>query len=155
MELASLRPRGQAEQCPPRVGSENGSLTGLEALAQLMVRGHVLWACGQAAAMLAHHSSALSSVCHSAGFSPFGESGRTPLRQVQSPEHMAGRQTNVCLLCPQYKADTLKSVQTEQDLREEHPWVDYTPPSLITLLFTDLGVLTPSAVSDELIKLYL
>lgn len=35
------------------------------------------------------------------------------------------------------------------------PVVDYTPPSYITLLFTDLGVLTPSAVSDELIKLYL
>ena len=48
---------------------------------------------------------------------------------------------------PQYKADTLKSVQTGQDLKEEHPWVDYTSPSLITLLFTDLGVLTPSAVS--------
>ncbi|XP_051684841.1 translation initiation factor eIF2B subunit alpha isoform X1 [Oryctolagus cuniculus] len=55
-----------------------------------------------------------------------------------------------------YKADTLlKSVETGQDLKEEHPWVDYTAPSLITLLFTDLGVLTPSAVSDELIKLYL
>lgn len=34
------------------------------------------------------------------------------------------------------------------------PKMDYTPPSYITLLFTDLGVLTPSAVSDELIKLY-
>jgi len=31
---------------------------------------------------------------------------------------------------------------------------DFTPPSYITLLFTDLGILTPSAVSDELIKLY-
>uniref|UniRef100_A0A3Q3K1U1 Translation initiation factor eIF2B subunit alpha n=1 Tax=Monopterus albus TaxID=43700 RepID=A0A3Q3K1U1_MONAL len=51
-----------------------------------------------------------------------------------------------------YKADTLKTVQ---NLSEEHPIIDYTPPSLITLLFTDLGVLTPSAVSDELIKLYL
>lgn len=60
------------------------------------------------------------------------------------------------LLHPQYKADTLlKSMETGRDLREEHPWVDYTPPALITLLFTDLGVLTPSAVSDELIKLYL
>lgn len=36
-----------------------------------------------------------------------------------------------------------------------HPLVDYTPPSYITLIFTDLGILTPSAVSDELIKLYL
>nr|XP_020658307.1 translation initiation factor eIF-2B subunit alpha isoform X1 [Pogona vitticeps] len=51
-----------------------------------------------------------------------------------------------------YKADTLKKSKA---LMVEHPWVDYTSPSLITLLFTDLGVLTPSAVSDELIKLYL
>ncbi|MGH0156717.1 UNVERIFIED_CONTAM: hypothetical protein FKN15_032050 [Acipenser sinensis] len=51
-----------------------------------------------------------------------------------------------------YKADTLKK---SNNLAEEHPMIDYTPPSLITLLFTDLGVLTPSAVSDELIKLYL
>lgn len=34
------------------------------------------------------------------------------------------------------------------------PICDYTPPNYITLLFTDLGVLTPSAVSDELIRLY-
>ncbi|KAG9390406.1 Initiation factor 2B-related [Carpediemonas membranifera] len=34
------------------------------------------------------------------------------------------------------------------------PQRDYTPPELITLLFTDLGALTPNAVSDELIKLY-
>ncbi|KAM8828282.1 translation initiation factor eIF2B subunit alpha isoform 2-T3 [Spinachia spinachia] len=51
-----------------------------------------------------------------------------------------------------YKADTLRNMS---NLSEEHPMIDYTPPSLITLLFTDLGVLTPSAVSDELIKLYL
>jgi len=41
------------------------------------------------------------------------------------------------------------------DLSKQHPLVDYTPPAYITLLFTDLGILTPSAVSDELIKLYL
>jgi len=39
-------------------------------------------------------------------------------------------------------------------LTEGHPTVDYTPPEYITLLFTDIGVLTPSGVSDELIKLY-
>ncbi|KAF5305506.1 hypothetical protein FQA39_LY01597 [Lamprigera yunnana] len=43
----------------------------------------------------------------------------------------------------------------KNDLTKQHPRVDYTPPALITLLFTDLGILTPSAVSDELIKLYL
>ncbi|XP_013413591.1 translation initiation factor eIF-2B subunit alpha [Lingula anatina] len=51
-----------------------------------------------------------------------------------------------------YQASKLSS---SADLRIEHPMVDYTPPAYITLLFTDLGVLTPSAVSDELIKLYL
>lgn len=43
----------------------------------------------------------------------------------------------------------------EKDLAQAHPLVDYTPPGYITLLFTDIGILTPSAVSDELIKLYL
>lgn len=38
---------------------------------------------------------------------------------------------------------------------KDHPTVDFTPPKLINKLFTDLGVLTPSAVSDELIKLYI
>ena len=52
----------------------------------------------------------------------------------------------------QYHASTINS---SQDLSQAHPLVDYTPPSLLTLLFTDLGILTPSAVSDELIKLYL
>ncbi|XP_037081570.1 translation initiation factor eIF-2B subunit alpha-like [Pollicipes pollicipes] len=36
-----------------------------------------------------------------------------------------------------------------------HPLVDYTPPRYITLLFTDLGVLTPAAVSEQLIQLYM
>ena len=39
-------------------------------------------------------------------------------------------------------------------LTYDNPSCDYTPPQYLTLLFTDLGVLTPSAVSDELIKLY-
>lgn len=32
--------------------------------------------------------------------------------------------------------------------------IDFTPAKCITLLFTDIGVLTPAAVSDELIRLY-
>ncbi|CAG2122445.1 unnamed protein product [Medioppia subpectinata] len=38
---------------------------------------------------------------------------------------------------------------------EAHPLVDYTPPSYITLLLTDLGTLTTAAVSDQLMQLYL
>ncbi len=37
----------------------------------------------------------------------------------------------------------------------DNPSRDYTPPTYIGLLVTDLGVLTPAAVSDELIQLYL
>ena len=39
-------------------------------------------------------------------------------------------------------------------VRFDHTLIDYTPAHYITLLFTDLGVLTPAAVSDELIRLY-
>ncbi|KAI7899048.1 uncharacterized protein BX663DRAFT_522974 [Cokeromyces recurvatus] len=46
------------------------------------------------------------------------------------------------------------NISTEDDLALSNPSVDYTPPQYITLLLTDLGVLTPSGVSDELIKLY-
>jgi translation initiation factor eIF-2B subunit alpha len=52
-----------------------------------------------------------------------------------------------------------KSVEFAQTLPDsvnvENPSRDYTPPHLITLLFTDLGVLTPASVSDELIQLYI
>lgn len=40
-------------------------------------------------------------------------------------------------------------------IEQKMPRVDYTSPCYINYLITDLGVLTPSAVSDELIKLYL
>lgn len=48
----------------------------------------------------------------------------------------------------------IQKIGNESNSRNAHPLVDYTPPLLITLIFTDLGILTPSAVSDELIKLY-
>jgi len=41
-----------------------------------------------------------------------------------------------------------------ENVNVANPLCDYTPAQYITLLFTDLGVLTPSAVSDELIRLY-
>lgn len=40
------------------------------------------------------------------------------------------------------------------ELCQSNESVDFTPAEFITLLFTDLGVLTPAAVSDELIRLY-
>lgn len=44
--------------------------------------------------------------------------------------------------------------ESVEDLTSSNPSVDFTPPQYLTLLLTDLGVLTPSGVSDELIKLY-
>jgi len=35
-----------------------------------------------------------------------------------------------------------------------YSYCDYTPPEFITLLFTDIGIFTPSAVSDELIQMF-
>mmetsp|Transcript_16594 Transcript_16594/g.23391 ORF Transcript_16594/g.23391 Transcript_16594/m.23391 type:complete len:362 (+) Transcript_16594:109-1194(+) len=45
-------------------------------------------------------------------------------------------------------------VTIPKNVKVDNPPCDYTPAKYITLLFTDLGVLTPSAVSDELIRLY-
>ena len=54
-------------------------------------------------------------------------------------------------------SQTALHMKTSEDRASQgsNPLVDYTPPNYITLLLTDLGVLTPSGVSDELIKLYL
>lgn len=48
----------------------------------------------------------------------------------------------------------LEKIDLNENIQVENSSVDFTPSKFITLLFTDLGVLTPSAVSDELIRLY-
>jgi translation initiation factor eIF-2B subunit alpha len=54
-----------------------------------------------------------------------------------------------------FTTDEKYTLETQSDqIQKLVPALDYTPPNYITLLFTDLGVLTPAAVSDELIKLY-
>jgi translation initiation factor eIF-2B subunit alpha len=50
--------------------------------------------------------------------------------------------------------EVAETALVDNELAVSNPSVDYTPPQYITLLLTDLGVLTPSGVSDELIKLY-
>lgn len=49
--------------------------------------------------------------------------------------------------------DAGKSSDGEERLLEEE-MVDFTPPELITALITENGVMTPNAVSEELIKLW-
>eukprot|EP01080_Neovahlkampfia_damariscottae_P002645 gene2645-3842_t len=58
------------------------------------------------------------------------------------------------------KESSLQSIEKEikgkleKEVELSFSQIDYTPPDFVTLLFTDLGIFTPSAVSDELIKLY-
>lgn len=72
-----------------------------------------------------------------------------PLNQYDLPSNFSVTVT------PERSFSGKGSPLDEQDCIEEpNPFVDYTPPAYISLLFTDIGVLTPSGVSDELIKLY-
>lgn len=54
------------------------------------------------------------------------------------------------------RVDATEGMTSEQAslVITKHATIDYTPPTYITLLFTDIGLMTPSSVSDELIKLY-
>ncbi|KAJ1977954.1 translation initiation factor eIF-2B subunit alpha [Dimargaris verticillata] len=72
-----------------------------------------------------------------------------PLSQFDLPTH-----TPATLAFDAPQSGGLDEAHAIERLIQQNPKVDYTPPSFITLLFTDLGVLTPSGVSDELIKLY-
>jgi translation initiation factor eIF-2B subunit alpha len=54
----------------------------------------------------------------------------------------------------QQECQSFDPIDLPESVRVENSPCDFTPAKFITLLFTDLGVLTPSAVSDELIRLY-
>lgn len=43
---------------------------------------------------------------------------------------------------------------SQSDKMFEVQLCDFTPPELITMLITDTGILTPSAISDELIQMF-
>jgi translation initiation factor eIF-2B subunit alpha len=72
-----------------------------------------------------------------------------PLDQYDLPSTTSGN----CLFGDKNIAPD-EPIENQKLLIDDHPYLDYTPPSYISLLFTDCGILTPSAVSDELIKLY-
>ena len=46
------------------------------------------------------------------------------------------------------------TVPFPEEINLEEIKTDYTPPEYITLIFTDIGIFTPSAVSDELIQFF-
>ncbi|KAL6073924.1 Translation initiation factor eIF-2B subunit alpha [Balamuthia mandrillaris] len=88
-------------------------------------------------------------------------------KELKKPFYVAAESFKFTRLYPTSQSDLPDSKRVQKPLvpcpgaetlpaevNVENPMVDYTPPQYITLLFTDLGVLTPSAISDELIKLY-
>jgi translation initiation factor eIF-2B subunit alpha len=55
-------------------------------------------------------------------------------------------------LVPLVIPTALNHQDVDEDEYLDHKW-DFTPPEYITLIFSDVGILSPSAVSDELFKL--
>lgn len=80
-------------------------------------------------------------------------------REMQKPFYVLAESFKFSRLYPLNQRDLPDDYKYNKksmaNVLKAHPLVDYTPPAFISLLFTDLGILTPSAVSDELIKLYL
>ncbi|XP_074595493.1 eukaryotic translation initiation factor 2B subunit alpha [Brevipalpus obovatus] len=76
-------------------------------------------------------------------------------RALNKPFYVAAESYKFIRQFPLYQRDAPQPFDpTCQNVNELSPLVDYTPPSLITLLHTDLGNLTTAAVSDVLIHLY-
>lgn len=79
---------------------------------------------------------------------------------MKKPFYVAAESYKFARLYPLTQRDVpqthmeLERPSSTTNLSTTNPFFDYTPPGYISLMFTDLGVLTPSAVSDELIKLY-
>jgi len=73
-----------------------------------------------------------------------------PLRQKDLPEEALKNKHSK--LTPVLGVDVLKIGDLMGKM--ESPMCDFTPPNLITLLVTDSGIMTPSAVSDELIQMF-
>mmetsp|Transcript_67656 Transcript_67656/g.167167 ORF Transcript_67656/g.167167 Transcript_67656/m.167167 type:complete len:311 (+) Transcript_67656:88-1020(+) len=80
-------------------------------------------------------------------------------KAAKKPFYVAVESYKFCRLYPLSHTDLPDAEQEPEPtindgIKVRYPASDLTPPQNITLLMTDIGVLTPSAVSDELIKLY-
>lgn len=84
-----------------------------------------------------------------------GDGDTTALSSSSSPtstSHTVAPHTLRQHLVPLVIPTALCSEYVDNDEYLDHKW-DFTPPDYITLIFSDVGILSPSAVSDELFKL--
>lgn len=76
-----------------------------------------------------------------------------PLEQGDIPFNH--RLINPDSLIPDHKTSTNTNINdVVEEYSEKDHICDYTPPEFINLLFTDIGIFTPSALSDELIQMF-
>lgn len=77
-----------------------------------------------------------------------------PLHQSDVPVDQQDVQFVDTTTSSKTSSSSLQTIELQDTIPVCNPSSDFTPAKYISLLFTDLGVLTPSAVSDELIRLY-
>lgn len=78
-------------------------------------------------------------------------------RVIGKPVYVAAESYKFARMYPLHQRDLSLATETHtigNSTKVTVPLNDYTPPENITLLITDLGVLTPAAVSDQLVQLY-
>ncbi|KAJ6231537.1 translation initiation factor eif-2b subunit alpha [Anaeramoeba flamelloides] len=78
-----------------------------------------------------------------------------PLNQDDINELVSENRTGSLLEQKTDNFDIKFDKQIQISKKKQFHMLDYTPAENITILFTDLGALSPSGVSDELIKLYI
>lgn len=104
-------------------------------------------------------------VCSSGGI--LNKVGTYPLaicaRAINRPFYVVAESYKFIRMYPLNQSDVPRSTESSadqpivtspSDLCRDNK-LDYTPPSYITLIITDLGPLTTAAISDELMKIYL
>lgn len=74
-------------------------------------------------------------------------------KNFKKPFYVMADSLKFLKMYPIDQSDIAKSM-SKYNIEEEMISCDFTPPEFITLLFTDIGIFTPSAVSDELIQMY-
>jgi translation initiation factor eIF-2B subunit alpha len=104
----------------------------------------------QSAHTLHHHSSIASPV----PATPIGREATASYASASATSTQASAPPALVSASAELLFSAHTSKQYAEKLTLQNPSCDYTPPEFLTLLFTDIGILTPSAVSDELIKLY-
>ena len=74
-------------------------------------------------------------------------------KYLNKPVYVVAEKIKFNKIFPLNQEDVQKSFGSSQ--KDKYPRVDYTPPDLVDLLITDLGVLTPSSVTEVRFKLQL